>query len=467
MNKFNHSILISVLIFSFLIAACTPDVTETATIENTVTSTAAPPMTEKTDIPEVKSRFTIQSDRELIDPVTVLYEAFFDGESPLFVQTDADLLAAAPSEREDHHAEVPATFLPDGVFYPQKESEDLVAFVQFAFSAEGQQVLIDAGFLPEDITLTDQAGNSVTINLPIRRVLSAYGPVTAMIYSVDAEDRLVSASYLGARDPMGSSVMAKMDPRFPGIQGDESFSQSEFNIEEAAMLDPDLIVANARSGWLDAAAELDIPVFLYDAETPEALKEAVLLTGKIFGPHSTARAQAWVRYFEGIVEKIREGVADIPMDDREKVLFTGTEPLRVASGDMFQSYIIESVGGISASSELEGYWNNINLEQVVIWDPDIIIVPPYGGASVEAITESQEWQILDAVQEEKVYRMPKLVVPWDTPAPDAILGIVWMGQRLYPEQIDFECSEEAEFFYNTFFDYEITGEELVTICKFE
>ncbi|MDY6846125.1 MAG: hypothetical protein SVP52_03195, partial [Chloroflexota bacterium] len=97
----------------------------------------------------------------------------------------------------------------------------------------------------------------------------------------------------------------------------------------------------------------------------------------------------------------------------------------------------------------------------------IIIVPPYGGASVEAITESQEWQILEAVQEKKVYRMPKLVVPWDTPAPDAILGLVWMGQRLYPELIDLDCSEEAEFFYNTFFDYEITGEELATICKFE
>lgn len=467
MKKFSYSILLSVLILIFLMTACTPDVTEAPTIENTPTSTSVSHQPEKTEMPEVQSRFTIQSDPELIDPVTALYEAFFDGESPLFVQSDADLLAAAPSELEDYHAEVPATFLSDGVFYPQRESEDLDAFIRFSISADGQQALIDASFLPENITLTDQAGNSVTINLPVRRVLSAYGPVTAVIYSVDAEDRLVSASYLGARDPMGSSVMGKIDPRFPGIQGDESFSQSEFNIEEAAMLDPDLIVANARSGWLDAVAELEIPVFLYDAETPDDLKEAVLLTGKIFGPHSDSQAQAWVRYFEGIAEKIGEEVAEIPIEDREKILFTGTEPLRVASGDMFQSFIIESVGGISASSELEGYWNNINLEQVVIWDPDIIIVPPYGGASVEAITESQEWQILDAVQEKKVYRMPKLVVPWDTPAPDAVLGFVWMGQRLYPEQLDLDCSEEAEFFYNTFFDYEITGEELATICKFE
>jgi iron complex transport system substrate-binding protein len=204
---------------------------------------------------------------------------------------------------------------------------------------------------------------------------------------------------------------------------------------------------------------------LYDAETPEALKEAVLLTGQILGPHPTAQANAWVRYYESIVESIEEKVAEIPIDNRAEVLFTGTEPLRVASGDMFQSYIIETAGGISASSDLSGYWNNIDLEQVVIWNPDVIIVPPYGGASVEAIIESEEWQILDAVKDGKVYRMPKLVAPWDTPAPDAVLGIIWMAQQLYPDLIDLDCSTEAEYFYNTFFDYEITEEELAAICS--
>jgi len=77
MKKINYSILLSVLILSLLITACTPDVAEVPTIENTVTSTVATPMPEKTEIPEVQTRFTIQSDPELIDPVTVLYEAFF------------------------------------------------------------------------------------------------------------------------------------------------------------------------------------------------------------------------------------------------------------------------------------------------------------------------------------------------------------------------------------------------------
>jgi len=465
MNKFKYSIILLVIISSLVITACATGDLETPNMEITVSDYEAPSELETKEPIGDQSRFLIKADPELMEPVTVLYEAFFNGESPIFVQSDPDLLVEPPGEYENFYDELPAVFLTDGAMYPKNVSEELEAFIQFAVSTDGQQTLIKAGLLPESIELTDQAGNTVSLNLPIRDVLSAYGPVTAMIYSVDAEDRLVSASYLGARDPLGSSVMEKMDSRFPGIQGDESFSQSEFNIEEAAMLEPDLIIGNARSGWLDTVAALDIPVFLFDAETPKALKEAVLLTGQIFGPHSTAQAEAWVRYYESIVGTIEEKMAEIPIEDRVKVLFTGTEPLRVASGDMFQSYIIESAGGISASSELEGYWNNINLEQVVIWNPDVIIVPPYGGANVEAITESQEWQILDPIKNGKVYRMPKLVAPWDTPAPDAVLGIIWMAQQLYPERIDLDCSTEAEFFYNTFFDYEITDEELAKICS--
>lgn len=73
--------------------------------------------------------------------------------------------------------------------------------------------------------------------------------------------------------------------------------------------------------------------------------------------------------------------------------------------------MIDAAGGISASAELSGYWNDINIEQVAVWNPDLIIVPPYGGASVGAITENPEWQIIDAVMQGQVFLMPKLVVP--------------------------------------------------------
>jgi iron complex transport system substrate-binding protein len=249
--------------------------------------------------------------------------------------------------------------------------------------------------------------------------------------------------------------------------GDDYFTQQDFNVEQAASLNPDLIITSARTSWLNTVDELGISVFLFDAETPERLKEAVLLSGQLFGPHTTAQAEAWVAYYDTIINTIMQQTSGISEEEQIKVLFTGTDPLRVASGEMYQTNIIEYAGGISVSTDLSGYWNDINLEQIVIWDPDLIIVPPYGGASIEAITESEEWQILEAVQEGQVFRMPKLVVPWDTPAPDSVLGIVWMAQLLYPDQVGLTCAEEAEYFYNMFYNYAITADEIDTICQFD
>jgi len=409
--------------------------------------------------------FTIKADASHRDAVSALYSAIYAEEAPKFVEKEADLLVVPVTDDEFDRGRIPNQFLPDVAFINQSDVPEVLTFIDFAISPQGQQVLIDAGELPGKITLTDQAGNSVVINLPVKRVISTYGPATSFIYSVDAENRLVSASYLGARDPKGSAFMEKIDPRFPGLMGDDYFTQEDFNLEQAAALDPDLIVTSARTSWLETAAQLNLSIFLFDAETPDRLKEAILLTGEIFGPQSSAYAEAWVAYYDEVINRVQSHTEVTTENEKPKVLFTGTEPLRVASGEMYQTDIINAAGGVSVSAGLSGYWNDVNLEQIVIWNPDVIIVPPYGGASVEAITESPEWQILDAVQAGRVYKMPKLVVPWDTPAPDSVLGIVWLAQKLHPNRLDVDCGEEAAYFYNTFYQFAISPEEIASICQ--
>jgi iron complex transport system substrate-binding protein len=465
-------VAVLILLIVAALAACAPAPTAAPTEE------APPPAVEEEEAvleeeealpeeaaeePTVESRFTIQADADLQDTVAALYAAAFEGEEPEFVEADADLVATGAVDT----AEMPAVFLPGAALIPASDSPDVADFVAFAVSTDGQQVLIDAGALPASVTLTDQAGSTVEIAQPVRRVISAHGPTTALIYGVGAGDRLVAASYLGARDPAGAAAMERIDPRFPDIQADDLFSQEDFNIEEAVSLEPDLIVASARTQWVDVAAELGIPAFQYEGETPERLKEAMMLTGQLFGPNAAAQAEAWVAYYDSVFEAVVEQTAGIPDEERVSVLFTGTEPTRVASGEMYQTSIIEAAGGTSASAELTGYWNDVNLEQIAAWNPDVIIVPPYGGASVEAITESAEWQILDAVQAGRVYRMPKLVAPWDTPAPDSVLGIIWMAQLLYPDTVTLDCATEADFFYNTFYGYAIPADEAASLCAVE
>ena len=459
LSKLPFLLLAGILALSACAPAAAPP-TETPEAAPTEAATDEPAATEEV----VEAPFTAQVDPGLVEAFTVLYQAFYPEGAPAIVASEADLLVTAAAESDYVPAAIPATFLPGAVLLPQSDSPAAAAFTAFAISSAGQQALIDAGLLPAVVTVIDQGGNSVELAQPLHTLISTYGPVTAMVYAVNGEETLAAASYLGARDAAGAAAMEAIDPRFQDLIGDDYFSQTEFNIEEAARLAPDLIVTSLRTEWLDTAGELGIPFVLYDAETPDRLKEAMLLTGDLFGPQSAAQAEAWVAYYDWITAAILSETETIAEADRPSVLFTGTEPLRVASGDMYQTSLIEIAGGVSVSGELTGYWNDVNLEQIAAWDPDVIIVPPYGGATVEAITENPDWQILTAVQEGRVYRMPKLVVPWDTPAPDSALGIIWLAERLFPELETPDCAEQANFFYNTFYDYAIPSDQVESIC---
>ncbi|MFA7406242.1 MAG: ABC transporter substrate-binding protein [Anaerolineaceae bacterium] len=413
------------------------------------------------------AKFSIKADPGLQEVIAGLYGRFFEGEVPLFVDENPDLIATGASATPEERPHVQPTFLPDAVLISETDNIDVNNFISFAISPDGQQVLIDMGALPETISLIDQAGNQVEFQQPIRRVISAYGPASAIVYTVNGLDRLVSAAYLGARDSQGAAAMERIDPRFLDLVGDAYFSQQEFNLEQAATLEPDLIIGSFRSAWIDTVKELGVPLFMVEAETPQQLRDAVLMTGQIFGPNSQAQAKAWVDYYDWLIESIQGQLTGILPVEKPRVLFTGTESLRVVSGDMYQTNMINAAGGTSASAELSGYWNNINIEQVAVWNPELIIVPPYGGASVEAITESPEWQIIDAVMQGQVFLMPKLVVPWDTPAPDSVLGIVWMAELIHPDRVELSCAVETEFFYNTFYSYGISKGEITAICTHE
>jgi iron complex transport system substrate-binding protein len=404
---------------------------------------------------------TIQADEALQDAVAVLYAARY-GAEPTFVDADADLIATADRSRlPDDFSGVPPHFLPEAFFIVRSDAAE--EFVAFAIAPDGQQALIAAGLLPDSVTVVDQAGNSIEIAQPVRRVITPYSLATYLVYGVGAADRLVAGGFLGARTPVGAARMEAIDPRFPQLSG-YVMNQREINVEEVANLAPDVILTSARSAWLDAVAELNIPVVLFQGESPELLKESMALVGQIFGPNAAARAAAWSAYYDSIFSRVVEATADLTPEERPRVLLIGEEPLRVISGEMYQTDIIAAAGGQSVSADLTGFWNDVNLEQIVLWDPDVIVIVPYGSVTPETITGSPEWSVISAVQNGQVYKMPSWVAPWDTPVPDSVLGIIWLAQRLFPGRVDLDCAAEAVTFYRTFYNYAIPEDEIAAVC---
>lgn len=322
-------------------------------------------------------------------------------------------------------------------------------------------VLSFATVASDVVDVIDQTGRVVRVEQPVDRIASVYGPGTFYLYTLGLQDRLVAAWYVGVKSvSQASEAMFRLEPRLG-----ELLLFGDPNVEELVARGAQLILVDGsrHASFAEQMGELDVSVLQYLVETPEALKEAVHLTGTAFGSEARDRADAFVADYDRVLGAVREDLVGLRDEDRARVLFLGTSALQVASGDMYQTDLIEAAGGFSVSSRLFGHWNNVSLEQILLWDPDVIIIPPYGPVWPADLLEDPDWQAIRAVSESRVFRMPRLIAPMDTPVPESILGVVWMADLLYPELLSLDLAGEMEYFYASYYGLVLTEDELALL----
>ena len=400
-------------------------------------------------------RVQVEADLEAV--FAALSGAYAPGVEVVAEGADLVLAVGAVDWREANAVAV----TPDTLLTLVIDTPEAAAFLHFAASPAGQRALIDAGLLPGSVTISDQDGRTIDLAQPVERIFSPYALATYMVYAVGGADRLVVGNYLGARDPEGTAAMTRIDPLFP--ERSRNAPEDTTNAEFVATLTPDLVLASSNSPWTDPVEAIGVPVIGFEGESTERLRDAMRILGQALGPDAAARAEAWIAYYDFVLEAVATSTSGVAT--RPGVLFTGTNRTRVASGTMYQSALIRAAGGTSVTAHLGGSWNDVDVEQVATWNPDLILVAPYGQASVAAIVEDREWQLLDAVRAGAVLRVPKLVAPWDTPVPDSVLAVVWLAETLHGELTGLSCESETAFFYQRFYDYAISAEEIAALCQ--
>ena len=313
----------------------------------------------------------------------------------------------------------------------------------------------------EPVEVVDHSGAIVSVEQPVERIASVYGIGTYYVYALGAGDQLVAGWYVGLKSvAQASETMVRFEPRL-----EELMLYGDPNVEEIVRRGAQLVLVDAsrHAEFAEQMSDLGVPTIQYLVETPEALLEAMRLTGQALGSEANARAEAFVADFERILKGVSEDLADLADEDRAHVLFLGTSPLQVASGDMYQTRMIEAAGGRSVSADLLGYWNEVNLEQILLWDPDVILIPPYGPIQPADLLDNADWSAIRAIRDGRVCRMPRLIAPMDTPVPESLLGVLWMAGVFYPDRLTLDLMEEAARFYADYYGFDLGEDDLALL----
>lgn len=317
--------------------------------------------------------------------------------------------------------------------------------------------------------VVDCIGRQVMVPDKIQRVGCLYafaGHVTALL---GEEDKMVAVVNGLKRDKLLTGM-------FPDLLNKPvPFSQDHINIEALAKLDPDVVLIRETTAKNPAEMEkleaFGIPVLVVDSNTIEEQRASVLMVGELFGGAALEQAKKYDSFFEDAVEAAKEKANHINPDKRITVYHSINEATRTDSAGTLPAEWTELVGveNVSAEEPLSLFEGKTyaGLEQIYRWDPKVIICNEPGVS--EYILTDGKWKGLRAVKNKEVYQMPIAVSRWGHPGSvETPLAIYWLGKLVYPEiYSDVDLIGKTREFYQTFFHYELSNEEIDRILSGE
>ena len=315
--------------------------------------------------------------------------------------------------------------------------------------------------------ITDMAGRTVVVPDEIETVFSS-STVTAIFMYTLAPDKLLGWNY--ELNELEKSIILEEYHDLPNFGMGDSI-----NYEAVIAADPTIAVnvgtINDKmiSDCDKLSKSLGVPVVAVDGDL-SASAEAYRFMGDLLGEEEQAEKLA--SYAEKTFADIEK--MEVPEDKKVRIYYgNGEDSLETAPAGSAHGQIIDMVNAVNvADLEMgEGSRVQISAEQLLAWDPDVIVVngepkaDTSGASAAEAILANPDYASLKAVQDQQVYGTPNTPFSWmDRPmGPNRIVGIRWLSGLIYPEYLNYNVDEEVKEFFDLFYHVQLTDEKLENI----
>ncbi|KLU59086.1 corrinoid ABC transporter substrate-binding protein [Peptococcaceae bacterium CEB3] len=313
---------------------------------------------------------------------------------------------------------------------------------------------------PASHTITDMAGQKVTLPLKIKRVATV-GPVPVLngfVFAFGEQKKIVNGLPLFARSKRWKyqTVFAPQMATEPTMQG----ANNQPNIEELLKINPDVVLTmDQRSA--ETIRKSGIPAVYLSWTKPEDVKTVMKIVGEVF--NKEAVAQDYVKYFDNVLKQVQSVVGRIPQEKRPKVLYcdvkTLTEPQLIAE------WWIPAAGGISVTDNGRKTESiSFSMEQVLKWNPDILIVTD--PAEISEVYHDPRFSRIKAVIDKKVFAAPMGSSIWANRTIEQPLTVLWAAKTFYPELFkNLNLDKDVKEFYAHFFKYTLSDNQVKEILS--
>lgn len=310
--------------------------------------------------------------------------------------------------------------------------------------------------------VVDSAGRTVTLPATIERVYAAGPPASILVYAI-APDKLLG--WTRGMTPDEAAFLPQRYAELPSL-GRLTGRGNTANVEVVLAAKPDLIVDAGATGdtYVSLADRVQqqtgIAYVLYDG-TFAATSASLRALGDALG--NRQRGELLADYVDRRVAAVKSKVATIPRERRPRVYYArGTSGLQTALSGSINAEVLDLLGAINVAGTRAGASGlaNVSLEQVLAWNPDVIVTTDPGFFS--RVWTDARWSGTAAVKNARVYLSPQLPFGWFDfpPGPNRLVGLLWLANVLYPNVFRDDLRAQVAEFYRIFYHQEPTRAQL-------
>ena len=334
----------------------------------------------------------------------------------------------------------------------------------FACGQKQQEDKTDDGTQTETTRVfTDSCGREVTVPADIQKI-AVSGPLAQMLVFAIAPDKMV-----GVANAWDESAKTYFDAKYLELPllGQLYGGKGELNLETLLAAAPDVVIdvgepKDSMAEDLDALQEqTGIPFVHIDAYIASMDDTYAMLGDLLAMPNEAQGLADYCRYAYDKVKVIADSVEKVNL-----LYVTGEEGLNVIAKGSYHAEVIDMLcNNLAVVDEpsSKGTGNEVDMEQILNWNPDAVIFAP--GSIYSTVADNENWQTIPAIKDGRYYEVPMGPYNWMgfPPSVQRILGMQWMAKVLYPDAADYDMYETTQTYFQLFYHCDLTAEQYAAL----
>ena len=334
----------------------------------------------------------------------------------------------------------------------------------FACGQKQQEDKTDDGTQTETTRVfTDSCGREVTVPADIQKI-AVSGPLAQMVVFAIAPDKMV-----GVANAWDESAKAYFDAKYLELPllGQLYGGKGELNLETLLAAAPDVVIdvgepKDSMAEDLDALQEqTGIPFVHIDAYLASMDDTYAMLGDLLAMPNEAQGLADYCRYAYDKVKAIADSVEKVDL-----LYVIGEEGLNVIAKGSYHAEAIDMLcNNLAVVDEpsSKGTGNEVDMEQILNWNPDAVIFAP--DSIYSTVADNENWQTIPAIKDGRYYEVPMGPYNWMgfPPSVQRILGMQWMAKVLYPDAADYDMYETTQTYFQLFYHCDLTAEQYAAL----